>query len=63
MQYRYEEIDQLAKILEAEAAGHRIEVDRALSLAARLSQLCPDISRSMSLVIERFDRRSQPRAA
>ncbi|OAN45584.1 hypothetical protein A6A04_06715 [Paramagnetospirillum marisnigri] len=53
MQYRWEEIDQLAEILEAEAAGHSIDHERARHLAQRLCELCPDIARTMSRVIER----------
>ena len=54
MQYRWEEIDQLAAILEAEVAGHPVDVDRARELAERLVRLCPDIALTMSRVVERF---------
>ena len=54
MQYRWEEIDQLAELLEAEAAGHAVDVVKARDLAERLTQLCPDIARTMSLVAQRF---------
>jgi len=53
MQYRWEEIDQLAEILEAEAAGQPIDVELARSLAEKLTELCPDIARTMHLVIDR----------
>lgn len=53
MQYRWEEIDQLAEILEAEAAGQPIDMARARALAQRLTELCPDIARTMTMVIER----------
>lgn len=54
MKYRWEEIDQLAEILEAEAAGHPVDSNRALELAERLVALCPDIARTMKRVVERF---------
>lgn len=54
MQYRWEEIDQLAEILEAEAAGHPVDVNRARELAERLIRLCPDIARTMNRVVDRF---------
>ncbi|MBI3445586.1 MAG: hypothetical protein HY055_09555 [Magnetospirillum sp.] len=54
MQYRWEEIDQLADILEAEAAGHKVDEAKARDLAERLIGLCPDIARTMSRVVERF---------
>ncbi|KIL96994.1 hypothetical protein CCC_01787 [Paramagnetospirillum magnetotacticum MS-1] len=54
MLYRWEEIDQLAEILEAEVAGHPVDTDRARELAERLVRLCPDIAKTMSRVIERF---------
>jgi hypothetical protein len=56
MQYRWEEIDQLAEILEAEAAGHPVDLDRARDLAEKLTQLCPDIAGTMSRAMERFSR-------
>lgn len=58
MKYRWEEIDQLAEILEAEAAGHPIDVEHARSLAAQLSELCPDIALTMRRVVERFSLQS-----
>jgi hypothetical protein len=59
MQYRWEEIDQLAEILEAEAAGKPFDMERARQLAHRLTELCPDIARTMNMVIARVDRHSQ----
>lgn len=55
MQYRWEEIDQLAEILEAEAAGQPIDVEKACTLAQKLTELCPDIARTMRLVIDRVN--------
>ena len=63
MKYRWEEIDQLAEILEAEVAGLPINVDLARDLAQRLTHLCPDIARTMSRVIERFSTQSAAVAA
>lgn len=54
MKYRWEEIDQLAEILEAEAAGRPVDYQQARSLAERLVTLCPDIARTMNLAAERF---------
>ena len=54
MQYRWEEIEQLAELLEAEAAGHAVDVNKARDLAERLTRLCPDIAMTMSRVVERF---------
>lgn len=56
MQYRWEEIDQLTEILEAEAAGQPFDLDLARTLAERLTELCPDIARTMRLVMERVSR-------
>lgn len=54
MQYRWEEIDQLADLLEAEAAGQPVDSEQARVLAERLISLCPDIAKTMSRVVERF---------
>ena len=53
MQYRWEEIDQLAEILEAEAAGHSFDTQMARQLAERLTELCPNIALTMRRVIDR----------
>jgi hypothetical protein len=63
MQYRWEEIDQLAAILEAEAAGHPVDVNRARELAERLIRLCPDIAKTMNRVVERFGPQAATAAA
>ncbi|CAA7616712.1 conserved hypothetical protein [Candidatus Terasakiella magnetica] len=55
MRYRWDEIDQLATILEAEAAGQPVNSEAARELATRLRDLCPDIARTMSMVAERFE--------
>lgn len=55
MRYRWDEIDQLATILEAEAAGQPVNSEIARELATRLKDLCPDIARTMSMVAERFE--------
>ena len=53
MQYRWEEIDLLAELLEAEAAGQPIDHGQARDLAERLTELCPDIARTMRRVVDR----------
>jgi len=53
MQYRWEEIDQLAEILEAEAAGQSFDQNLARQLAERLTELCPDIALTMRRVMDR----------
>ena len=62
MQYRWEEIDQLAEILEAEVAGLPVDADLARDLAKRLTHLCPDIARTMNMVIERLGARERAAA-
>jgi hypothetical protein len=52
----WNEIEQFAKILEAEAAGHPVDVGHAVGLARTLASLCPDIARSMHLAAERLER-------
>jgi hypothetical protein len=54
MKYRWEEIDRLAELLEAEAAGESFDQDLARDLAERLTELCPDIALTMSRVVDRF---------
>ena len=63
MQYRWEEIDQLAEILEAEVVGLPINADLARDLAERLTHLCPDIALTMNRVMERFSGRQSAVAA
>ncbi|MDO8606809.1 MAG: hypothetical protein Q7R40_09765 [Phaeospirillum sp.] len=63
MQYRWEEIDQLAEILEAEVAGQPFDLNLARDLAERLIRLCPDIARSMSQVIDRLSQTTETAAA
>jgi len=58
MQYRWEEIDQLADILEAEASGQVVDARVAHSLAQRLVELCPDIALSMRRVAERYSEKA-----
>jgi hypothetical protein len=54
MQYSWEEIDQLATILEAEAAGRDVDVERARQLAGQLARTCPDIAATMTRIINRM---------
>ncbi len=54
MDYSWDEIDQLAEVLEAELAGHRIDPVTTRNLALRLAELCPDIQATMALVAQRM---------
>ncbi|TAN70267.1 MAG: hypothetical protein EPN20_05800 [Magnetospirillum sp.] len=54
MDYSWEEIDQLAAMLEAELAGRRIDHVAARDLALRVAELCPDIQTTMGLVARRM---------
>lgn len=62
MQYRWEEIDQLAEILEEEVAGRPIDIELARTLAHRLTELCPDIAMTMRMLIERVSGQAQAAA-
>ncbi len=63
MQYRWDEIDQLATILEAEASGCAVDTARARDLAHRLMEVCPDIAGTMRRVIERYAQQTAAVAA
>ncbi len=63
MKYRWEEIDLLTELLEAEAAGESFDQGLARDLAERLTQLCPDIARTMGRVVDRFGPPSNVAAA
>lgn len=52
--YTWEEIDQMADILEAEIAGGRFDPPAARNLALRVAELCPDIRASMNLIAVRM---------
>lgn len=54
MDYTWEEIDQMAEILEAEIAGSRVDLPAARTLALRVAELCPDIRASMNLIAIRM---------
>jgi len=52
--YNWEEIDELAEILESEAMGQSVNAGKACELAHRLIELCPEIACSMRLILSRF---------
>jgi len=52
--HSWEEIDELAEILESEAAGNAVNTGKARELAGRLIELCPEIACSMRLILSRF---------
>jgi len=54
MKFTFEEIDQLAALLEAEADGRAFDLHEAGLLALRLAELCPEIGASMRLVAQRM---------
>lgn len=51
---RWQDIRQLAKMIEAEAEGHPIDQDQAIALARRLAENHPQIQGSMDLVVRRL---------
>lgn len=51
---RWQDIRQLARIIEAEAEGHPIDRDLAVALAHRLAENHPQIRGSMDLVVRRL---------
>lgn len=50
MKYTWDEIDQLAAILEAELAGKPVDRQEADRLAARLGEICPSIAKTMDMI-------------
>lgn len=55
MRYDWDEIEQLAAILRAEAAGHPIAAGEGRRLASLIAQSCPDIAVSMHRVMRRME--------
>jgi hypothetical protein len=56
MTYRFEdEIERLAAILEAEAAGRPVDPEEGRRLAERLARACPEIASTMQRVARRMD--------
>lgn len=51
---RWQDIRQLANMIEAEAEGHPIDRDQAVALARRLAENHPQIRGSMDLVVRRL---------
>jgi hypothetical protein len=54
MSYPWQELSQLARILEDEAAGKAIDHDRAFHLARFLEERHPEIGNSMRLISDRM---------
>jgi len=54
MNYSWLEIEQLERILAAEAAGEEIDRAQARRLAKELAKLCPDIRQTMQRVEQRM---------
>lgn len=52
--YTWEEIDQLSALLEAESQGNPVDADEACRVAAKLSQIYPEIAGTMNRIIGRF---------
>ncbi|WP_096701509.1 hypothetical protein [Magnetospirillum sp. 15-1] len=57
MKYTWEEIELLAKILEAELAGNPVNWRAGHELALRLAHLYPEIGRSMGRIAQRMEER------
>ena len=55
---RWQEIRQLATIIEDEAEGRLIDRDLAVALARRLARQHPHIEASMALIVDRLDDRA-----
>lgn len=51
---RWQEIRQLARLIEDEAEGRPVDRDMAAALAHRLAEHHPQISGSMTLVVQRM---------
>jgi hypothetical protein len=54
MNYSWMEIEQLERILAAEAAGQPIDRAQARRLAEQLAHMCPDIRQTMQRVQQRM---------
>ncbi|CAA7622024.1 conserved hypothetical protein [Candidatus Terasakiella magnetica] len=52
--YRWDEINQLGDLLEAEIVGHQFDRHRAHHLALTLAEQFPDMAKSMRLVADRM---------
>jgi hypothetical protein len=55
MKYCWDEMDQLAGLLEAEANGLAVDVDEMRRLAELVAQNCPEIAGSMHRIMRRMD--------
>jgi hypothetical protein len=54
MKYRWEEVNQMRDILEAEIRGHHFDREHAHRLAVTLARMFPDCAQSMGRVAERM---------
>lgn len=56
MKYRWEEINQMRDILEAEIRGHQFDREHARRVALTLAEKFPDCAQSMGRIAERMIR-------
>lgn len=56
MKYRWEEINQMRDILEAEIRGHQFDREHARRVALTLAKKFPDCAQSMGRIAERMVR-------
>lgn len=52
MKYSFDQIDALAELLADQIAGNPVDLEAVRNLAKELSVLCPDISGTMSRIVE-----------
>lgn len=55
MKYSFDQIDALAELLAEQIAGNPVDLEEVRNLAKELSVLCPDISGTMSRIVEWTD--------
>jgi len=55
MKYSFDQIDALAGLLADQIAGNQVDLKAVRNLAKELSILCPDISGTMSRIVEWTD--------
>ena len=54
MKYRWEEVNQMRDILEAEVLGHHVDRAHAHNLALKLAEMFPASAKTMSRIAERM---------
>lgn len=54
MKYRWDEINQMRDILEAEIRGHHVDREHARRVALTLAEKFPDCAKSMGRIAERM---------